>query len=76
MEVLNYLVLVRHGQSEWNEKNLFTGWKDPDLTSLGKLEARKAGELIFSKEIDIRMPLIHHLTKNMMVFILQEQLKH
>ena len=51
MEVLNYLVLVRHGQSEWNEKNLFTGWRDPDLTNLGKLEARKAGELIFSKGI-------------------------
>ena len=51
MEVLNYLVLVRHGQSEWNEKNLFTGWRDPDLTKLGKLEAKKAGELIFSKGI-------------------------
>ena len=51
MEVLNYLVLVRHGQSEWNEKNLFTGWRDPDLTSLGKLEAKKAGELILSKRI-------------------------
>ena len=51
MEVLNYLVLVRHGQSEWNEKNLFTGWRDPDLTNLGKLEAKKAGELIYSKEI-------------------------
>ena len=51
MEVLNHLVLVRHGQSEWNEKNLFTGWRDPDLTSLGKLEAKKAGELILSKEI-------------------------
>ena len=51
MEVLNHLALVRHGQSEWNEKNLFTGWRDPDLTSLGKLEAKKAGELILSKEI-------------------------
>ena len=29
------LVLVRHGQSEWNAKNLFTGWKDPKLTDLG-----------------------------------------
>ena len=51
MRFLNYLVLVRHGQSEWNEKNLFTGWKDPDLTNLGKNEARRAGELIFSKGI-------------------------
>ncbi|MET0314811.1 MAG: 2,3-bisphosphoglycerate-dependent phosphoglycerate mutase [Hansschlegelia sp.] len=37
------LVLVRHGQSEWNLKNLFTGWKDPDLTERGVEEARQAG---------------------------------
>ena len=36
------LVLVRHGQSEWNLKNLFTGWKDPDLTEQGIAEAREA----------------------------------
>ncbi|MBO9629475.1 MAG: histidine phosphatase family protein, partial [Shinella sp.] len=34
------LVLVRHGQSEWNLKNLFTGWRDPDLTELGVEEAK------------------------------------
>ena len=39
-----YLILVRHGQSEWNEKNLFTGWKDPKLTQKGVDEARKAGD--------------------------------
>tara|TARA_B100000965_G_scaffold359825_1_gene340140 strand:- start:103 stop:711 length:609 start_codon:yes stop_codon:yes gene_type:complete len=38
-----YLVLVRHGQSEWNEKNLFTGWKDPQLTQKGVDEAINAG---------------------------------
>jgi 2,3-bisphosphoglycerate-dependent phosphoglycerate mutase len=38
------LVLVRHGQSEWNLKNLFTGWKDPGLTELGMEEARIAGK--------------------------------
>lgn len=38
-----YLILVRHGQSEWNEKNLFTGWKDPQLTQKGIEEAIKAG---------------------------------
>ncbi len=38
------LVLVRHGQSEWNLKNLFTGWKDPGLTDQGVAEAHKAGE--------------------------------
>ena len=37
------LVLVRHGQSEWNLKNLFTGWKDPDLTEKGIEEARATG---------------------------------
>lgn len=37
------LVLVRHGQSEWNLKNLFTGWKDPDLTEKGVEEAVAAG---------------------------------
>ena len=37
------LVLVRHGQSEWNLKNLFTGWKDVDLTDTGVAEARAAG---------------------------------
>jgi 2,3-bisphosphoglycerate-dependent phosphoglycerate mutase len=37
------LVLVRHGQSEWNLLNLFTGWKDPDLTELGVKEATAAG---------------------------------
>jgi len=40
------LVLVRHGQSEWNAKNLFTGWKDPKLTDLGIQEAIKAGNLL------------------------------
>jgi 2,3-bisphosphoglycerate-dependent phosphoglycerate mutase len=37
------LVLVRHGQSEWNLKNLFTGWRDVDLTDAGVAEARAAG---------------------------------
>ena len=37
------LVLVRHGQSDWNLKNLFTGWKDPDLTPQGIAEAHAAG---------------------------------
>jgi len=45
------LVLVRHGQSEWNAKNLFTGWKNPDLTPLGAEEARRAGREL--KKLDI-----------------------
>lgn len=39
----NVLVLVRHGESEWNRLNLFTGWKDPDLTETGVKEASAAG---------------------------------
>lgn len=45
------LVLVRHGESEWNAKNLFTGWKNPDLTPLGIEEARRAGREL--KKLDI-----------------------
>jgi 2,3-bisphosphoglycerate-dependent phosphoglycerate mutase len=40
----NLLVLVRHGESEWNKLNLFTGWKDPDLTTKGIAEARAGGQ--------------------------------
>lgn len=40
------LVLVRHGQSEWNLKNLFTGWRDPDLTELGIEEAKTGGKAL------------------------------
>ena len=43
---MSQLVLVRHGQSEWNEKNLFTGWRDPDLTAKGIEEARAAGRAL------------------------------
>lgn len=42
----NVLVLVRHGESEWNKLNLFTGWRDPDLTEKGVVEAHKAGQLL------------------------------
>jgi 2,3-bisphosphoglycerate-dependent phosphoglycerate mutase len=40
------LILLRHGQSEWNEKNIFTGWVDVRLTELGRTEAARAGELL------------------------------
>ena len=40
------LVLVRHGQSDWNLKNLFTGWRDPDLTPLGIEEANAGGKAL------------------------------
>jgi len=40
------LVLLRHGESEWNKSNLFTGWTDVDLTEKGRAEAKSAGELL------------------------------
>ena len=40
------LILLRHGESDWNQKNLFTGWVDVDLTERGRAEAVRAGELI------------------------------
>jgi 2,3-bisphosphoglycerate-dependent phosphoglycerate mutase len=45
------LVLVRHGQSEWNLKNLFTGWKDVDLTETGVSEARAAGRKLKAENL-------------------------
>ena len=58
----NFLVLVRHGQSEWNEKNLFTGWKNPTLTEQGIEEARKAGSKI--KSINLNFDL--HFTSELL----------
>lgn len=45
------LILLRHGQSEWNEKNLFTGWVDVRLTEKGRGEAVRAGELLAEKGV-------------------------
>ena len=50
---MSYLILVRHGQSVWNLEKKFTGWVDVDLTTNGKSEAIKAGELIKTKKINI-----------------------
>ena len=47
----NLLVLVRHGESEWNKLNLFTGWRDVDLSENGVEEARRAGRLLKEKHI-------------------------
>ena len=55
MKDQNFLVLVRHGQSEWNAKNLFTGWKDPGLTPVGEKEAANAGSLIKDRNIKFSM---------------------
>ena len=50
---MSYLILVRHGQSIWNLEKKFTGWVDVDLTENGKLEAKKAGDLIKANNINI-----------------------
>ena len=50
---MSHLILVRHGQSEWNLQNRFTGWVDVELATQGKLEACKAGELI--KDLNIKI---------------------
>lgn len=51
------LILLRHGQSEWNEKNLFTGWVDVNLTEKGRQEARRGGEMI--AEAGLRPDVLH-----------------
>ncbi|PPR44425.1 MAG: 2,3-bisphosphoglycerate-dependent phosphoglycerate mutase [Alphaproteobacteria bacterium MarineAlpha5_Bin8] len=50
---MNKLILLRHGQSQWNQKNRFTGWKDVDLSSKGILEAKNSGRIIKEKNIKI-----------------------
>jgi len=49
------LILLRHGHSVWNEKNIFTGWVDVGLTEQGRAEARRAGELIAESGLNPRM---------------------
>ena len=50
---MSHLILIRHGQSEWNLENRFTGWVDVELAGKGKLEACKAGELIRDLNIEL-----------------------
>jgi len=70
---MSYLILVRHGQSVWNLEKKFTGWVDVDLTENGKLEAKKAGELIKTKNIniDIYYSSFQLRAKNTLKFIKQ-----
>lgn len=51
------LVLLRHGESEWNAKNLFTGWVDVQLSDKGREEARRGGEML--KEADLLPDVVH-----------------
>ncbi|SVA21714.1 uncharacterized protein METZ01_LOCUS74568 [marine metagenome] len=49
---MSYLALVRHGQSDWNKKNLFTGWRDRPLTEQGKKEAKEAAKFLKTMGIE------------------------
>ncbi len=57
------LVLVRHGQSEWNLQNLFTGWKDPDLSAKGVEEAKAAGQRLKAKGLKFDICFTSALTR-------------
>lgn len=57
------LVLLRHGQSEWNLKNLFTGWTDVDLTPQGVEEAKKAGQLLKAEGFEFKVAFTSYLKR-------------
>lgn len=68
------LVLVRHGQSDWNLKNLFTGWKDVPLTEKGIAEARAAGQRLKAKGLKFDLCFTSALSRaqNTLKLILEE----
>lgn len=70
----NRLVLVRHGQSEWNRRNLFTGWRDPDLTDKGLIEARWAGRVLKDQRLvfDVAFTSLLRRAQNTLDIILAE----
>lgn len=70
----NVLVLVRHGESEWNKLNLFTGWRDPDLSEKGVEEARRAGQLLKAEgyRFDIAFTSALKRAQHTLQLILQE----
>ena len=70
------LVLVRHGQSEWNKKNLFTGWADPGLTEKGVEEAIEAGRLLAAKGLhfDIAFTSVLSRAQDTLTLMLKEQI--
>ena len=60
---MSQLILVRHGQSEWNQQNLFTGWRDPDLTERGVREARNAGRALKAEGITFTIAFTSELLR-------------
>lgn len=70
----NLLVLVRHGQSDWNKRNLFTGWKDVGLTEKGEAEAHEAGRLLRAEglEFDLAFTSVLERARRTLELILGE----
>lgn len=68
------LVIVRHGESEWNKENRFTGWKDVDLSEKGCTEAQKAGKSLFEQKFEFDLAYTSALTRAIKTlnFILSE----
>jgi 2,3-bisphosphoglycerate-dependent phosphoglycerate mutase len=60
---IGQLVLLRHGQSDWNQKNLFTGWTDVDLTAQGREEARQAGRTLAAAGLTFDIAFTSVLTR-------------
>jgi 2,3-bisphosphoglycerate-dependent phosphoglycerate mutase len=63
MEMSGTLVLVRHGQSEWNLKNLFTGWRDVNLSEQGLAEAKAAGQKLKARGMKFDIAFTSALTR-------------
>ena len=68
------LILVRHGQSQWNLENRFTGWYDAELTEQGKEEAKKSGQLIHQLNINFEQAFtsFQKRASNTLAIILEE----
>ena len=68
------LVLIRHGESDWNRKNLFTGWTDVELTEKGEDEGRTAGRLLKENGIDFDLCYTSYLKRaiHTLQFVLQQ----
>ena len=76
MQLMNKLVLLRHGQSQWNLENKFTGWKDVPLTEKGIKEANNAGLLLKKGFVDRIIPRKKHREEfsNLISILLHKQI--
>ncbi len=63
MPDMHKIVLIRHGESQWNKENRFTGWKDVDLSEKGREEAKAAGELLKSEGFEFDVAFTSALTR-------------